>query len=82
MRPSYPADSARAHEEGTVVLRVLVDADGNPQRVEIARSSGHARLDAAARDGVLHARFRPVLRDGAAVEAWGLVPVAFKLQRG
>jgi periplasmic protein TonB len=82
VRPRYPADSARAHEEGTVVLRVLVDADGRPQRVEIARSSGHARLDAAARDGVLHARFRPVMRDGAAVEAWGLVPVAFKLERG
>jgi protein TonB len=82
VRPRYPADAARAHEEGTVVLRVLVDAEGRPQQVEIARSSGHARLDAAARDGVLHARFRPVMRDGSAAEAWGLVPVAFKLERG
>lgn len=82
LQPPYPAASLRAHEQGTVLLRVLVDPTGVPQRVEIARSSGHARLDTAARDSVLRARFRPVMRDGAAIAAWGLVPIAFRLDRG
>jgi protein TonB len=80
--PAYPPASKRALEQGTVVLRVLVDASGAPQRVEIAKSSGHTRLDTAARESVLRAKFRPVMRDGAAVPAWGLVPIAFRLDRG
>ena len=80
--PAYPPASKRAFEQGTVVLRVLVDASGTPQRVEVAKSSGHARLDTAARESVLRATFRPVMRDGAAVPAWGLVPIAFRLDRG
>lgn len=80
--PVYPPASKQAREQGTVVLRVLVDASGAPQRVEIAKSSGHARLDMAARASVLRARFRPVLRDGAAIPAWGLVPIAFRLDLG
>ena len=80
--PAYPPASKRAFEQGTVVLRVLVDVSGMPQRVEVAKSSGHARLDTAARESVLRATFRPVMRDGAAVPAWGLVPIAFRLDRG
>jgi protein TonB len=82
MQPRYPPASVRAHEEGTVTLRVLVDASGVPQRVEIARSSGHARLDASAKESVERARFRPVMQNGVAVPAWGIVPIAFRLERG
>jgi protein TonB len=82
MQPRYPPASVRAHEEGVVTLRVLVDANGVPQRVEIARSSGHARLDASAKESVERARFRPVMRNGVAVPAWGIVPIAFRLERG
>jgi len=80
--PRYPPASIREREQGTVLLHVLVDESGVPQRVEIARSSGHTRLDAAARDSVMHARFRPVMRNGAAAAAWGLVPIEFRLDRG
>ena len=72
----------RAREQGTVVLHVLVDENGVPQRIEIARSSGHVRLDAAARESVARARFRPVMRNGVATPAWGLVPIEFRLDRG
>ena len=82
MQPRYPPASVRAREEGTVMLRVLVDASGVPQRVEIARSSGHARLDASAKESVERARFRPVMQNGVAVPAWGIVPIAFRLDRG
>ena len=82
VQPRYPPASAHAREEGTVTLRVLVDASGVPQRVEIARSSGHARLDAAAKESVQRARFRPVMQNGVAVPAWGIVPIAFRLASG
>jgi len=75
----YPPSSVRAHEEGTVLLNVLVDAEGHATRVEIARGSGHAALDAAAREAVSRAHFKPVLRDGVAVSAWGIVPIRFRL---
>jgi protein TonB len=82
VQPRYPPASAHAREEGTVTLRVLVDANGVPRRVEIARSSGHPRLDAAAKESVQRARFRPVMQNGVAVPAWGIVPIAFRLERG
>ncbi|MEO7433264.1 MAG: TonB family protein [Dokdonella sp.] len=77
----YPPTSMSRREQGTVLLRVLVDADGGVQRIEVQRSSGHSQLDKAARDAVLHAHFRPVLRDGLAVPAWGVVPIEFRLDR-
>lgn len=77
----YPPMSIRQHEQGTVLLRVLVDAEGAAQRIEIERSSGHPKLDAAAREAVQHAHFRPVLQNGQAVPAWGLVPIEFRLDR-
>lgn len=75
----YPPASVRAHEEGNVLLNVLVDENGNAQRVEIARSSGHAALDAAAREAISRAHFQAVLRNGVAVKAWGVVPIRFRL---
>lgn len=81
LRTSYPKASLRAREQGTVVLRVRVGIDGRVERVEVQRSSGHPRLDAAARDAVLHGRFKPVLENGKAVPAWGIVPIAFQLDR-
>jgi protein TonB len=82
LQPRYPPASMRAHEQGTVMLRVLVDESGVPQRIEIARSSGHTGLDAAARDSVSHARFRPVMRNGRATSAWGIVPIEFRIDHG
>ena len=67
--------------EGTVLLKVLVDVDGKPLSVEIERSSGNRRLDDAARRQVLRKwMFRPAIRDGQAIQVFGMVPVSFSLQ--
>lgn len=79
--PAYPRDALRDGVEGVVMLQVLVDVDGRPLRVDIQRSSGDRRLDNAARKQVLqHWRFRAAMKDGRAVQAIGLVPIAFRLQ--
>lgn len=78
--PSYPIAAIRAGEQGTVLLRVQVDAAGKPSNVVIERSSGSRALDSAARQQVLrHWRFVPAQVDGQAVPAVGLVPVSFSL---
>lgn len=80
--PPYPRDALREGLQGTVLLQVLVDTDGRPLDVQIQRSSGHRQLDDAARRHVLrHWTFRPAMRDGRALQAIGLVPIAFNLDR-
>ncbi|MCD9005384.1 energy transducer TonB [Luteimonas sp. XNQY3] len=57
--------------------------DGRPMDVRLHRSSGHRELDRAAMRHVQrHWTFQPAMRDGVAVEAIGLVPIAFDLSRG
>ena len=81
--PAYPIQALRANVQGTVLLKVLVDADGQPVQVAIAHSSGSRILDDAARQHVLATwRFHPAIRAGRAIEAWALVPVRFDLNRG
>ena len=78
-RVPYPRESLINHEQGTVILRVLVSAEGLVQAVEIEKTSGYLRLDRAARDAVKGWSFHPALRNGAAQSAWALVPVTFNL---
>lgn len=78
-RPAYPTLSRRLGEEGRVMLRVLVRADGTPAEITVHASSGYARLDEAALDAVRRWRFT-VRRGGAAVAAPVLVPISFTLK--
>ena len=78
--PPYPRQALKDGVGGTVMLEVVVDVDGRPIEVRIARSSGHRELDQAARRQVLNRwRFQPAMVDGRAVRAVGLVPVEFAL---
>jgi protein TonB len=79
-KPPYPPASRRLGEEGRVVLRVRVGADGLAEHVELRQSSGFARLDAAAADAVARWRFVPATRGAQAMAAWVLVPVVFNLE--
>jgi periplasmic protein TonB len=79
-RVAYPVEAARRGEHGTVVLRVLVGVDGNPQIVEIETSSGSSRLDTAARNAVARWNFRPGTRNGEPCSAWARVPISFDLR--
>lgn len=65
--PAYPAASRARGEQGSVVMAVDVAASGAVAEVVVAASSGHPRLDAAAREAVAAWRFRPALADGAPV---------------
>jgi protein TonB len=80
--PRYPPQSRRLREQGLVVLRVVIDEQGTASSIEIETSSGHARLDDAAREAVLRAAFRPYVEDGEPRRALVLIPIEFALNRG
>lgn len=80
--PTYPKRALQQRLTGTVLLQVLVGVDGRPLEVIVAQSSGHRDLDEAARAQVLKRwSFQPATRDGQAVQAIGMVPIEFALQR-
>lgn len=79
--PAYPNMSRRLREVGVVQLRVRVSAGGEPLEIQLAKSSGYARLDDSARSAVQKWKFQPAMRNGNAVEAWVIVPVDFSLTR-
>lgn len=78
--PAYPALSRRMREQGRVLLRVFVTADGRPGRIELNESSGSSRLDAAAEAAVARWRFVPARHGDRDVDAWVIVPIVFKLE--
>jgi len=77
--PAYPALSRRLGEQGKVVLRVFIEADGRATQAEIRSSSGYDRLDQTALQTVLRWRYVPGKRNGVAEAMWYVVPIQFVL---
>ncbi|MFT7722306.1 MAG: energy transducer TonB [Roseateles sp.] len=75
----FPALSRRAREEGTVVLRITVDAAGRLKQATVQRSSGFERIDQAALHDIRSARFVPYMEDGKPVEWQTLAPLVYEL---
>ena len=76
--PSYPPAALRNGVEGSVVVRVDVDATGVPFNVTIVQRSGSRDLDRAATDAVRRWRFLPAQSNGQAVVGSIEVPFDFK----
>jgi len=56
-RPEYPPEAMRNGEVGTVRLRIRIDGSGGVAESSVIASSGHPRLDEAARLAYLSCRF-------------------------
>ena len=78
-KPEYPAVSRRMEETGTVVLQLLVGVDGKVTDSKIAQSSGHPRLDEAARAALSLCSFTPGTTDGKPEPGWGQMKYTWKL---
>lgn len=72
--PIYPLSARRRGAEGKVVLRAEIGSDGTPTSVQVVRGSGHAELDAAARQAVEKWRFRAPTNSGVEI------PIVFQLE--
>lgn len=76
--PEYSEEARRAKFQGTVVLWMIVGADGRPRDLRVMRSVGLG-LDEKAIDAVRTWRFDPAKKDGQAVAVQINVEVSFRL---
>lgn len=77
--PKYPAESRKLREQGVVLLKVSVSADGRAADVQLQRTSGFARLDEAAVRAVRRWEFDPARVGVTPVASAVEVPVRFGL---
>jgi TonB family protein len=66
--------------EGRVLVRFVVDEQGRPDHLRVARSSGQMDFDQAALFVVRQARFRPARLNGRPVRVWVTLPVNFEVE--
>jgi len=78
-KPEYPEQARREGWQGTVLLAILVDAEGRPEKIVLNRSSGFTSLDTAAEEIVKIWRFQPARYGSQQVESWVKVPIVFTL---
>ncbi|MGB6105891.1 MAG: energy transducer TonB [Pusillimonas sp.] len=77
--PVYPRASERRGEQGRVVVRVLISAQGGVINASVQSSSGYSRLDEAALKAAHTARFKPYTENGIAYQAMADIPFDFVL---
>ena len=76
------AGRARAQQwlaQRSEVRGLLVDEQGRPRDIEVAKSSGFPRLDRAAVQAMRAARFQPHIEDGQPRMVWVPAPIHFQL---
>ncbi|MDA1305485.1 MAG: energy transducer TonB [Nitrospirae bacterium] len=79
--PVYPRIARESGWEGTVLIRVNVDADGNASKVKVQKSSGHAVLDEAAVDAVRKWKFSPAKDGNIPIRSVVEIPINFDLRK-
>jgi protein TonB len=78
--PAYPPGSWLRHEQGTVLIRLHIAADGTVQRLEKLASSGIPALDDAATAALAHWHFLPARQHGQPVPSYRDQPVRFVIE--
>ena len=76
--PDYSDEARKAKRQGSVVLWVVVGADGRPHEIKVQRSLGMG-LDEKAVEAVRRWKFDPAKKDGQAVAVQIFVEVNFRL---
>ncbi len=79
MRPKYPRKARDMGRTGLVVLRITIDANGRPIRVEIAKKAGSG-FDESAVAAARNSAFAPATHKGRPVTCVALLPVRFNLK--
>jgi periplasmic protein TonB len=80
-RMTVPLLSKRLRESGIVHVRVVVDVNGLPREVSLAKSSGFSRLDEQALQDIRTARFVPYAENGQPIEWEVIAPMSYEVDR-
>ncbi len=78
-KPKYPKVARSRGWQGSVLLEVVVSADGRVDKIAILKSSGYKVLDKEARRTVYRWRFRPAHVAGTAISSTVKIPIDFHL---
>jgi protein TonB len=77
VQPPYPTLAKAARIEGSVILKAIIDREGNIQDLQLV--SGHPMLVPAAIEAVRQWRYKPYLLNGQPVEVETTITVIFSL---
>jgi protein TonB len=75
VEPQYPEDARRAHIEGQVVLRAVIDKNGNVESAALIQ--GHPLLAQAALEAVKKWKYKPYVLNGHATAVETQIAVIF-----
>ena len=79
-KPHYPLLAIKHEEQGTVILRILVQPDGTPGDIKLQRSSGYPLLDTSAMAAVRQWRFQPATLNQQPIAEWYQLSIPFQLR--
>jgi len=76
----YPELAREAGIEGTTIVQIIVNTEGEAVHPEVLRSSGNTSLDNAAANAATVTSWNPAMKDGVPVRVKIAIPVVFRLQ--
>ena len=79
IKPVYPEKCKKEKIEGTVVLEIKIDAEGNVTDARVLKSV-HPDIDKAAMEAIKKWKYEPVLKDGKPVPVVFAVTINFYLR--
>jgi protein TonB len=80
--PPYPVEARDQSHSGSVLLQLIVSAQGDVTSANVVTSSGHAELDQAAVSWVVaHWKYKPAVQNGIAVPSQTQAIVKFDLKQ-
>lgn len=74
----YPEIAWSAGTEGTVHLKVFIDAEGRVEQAEVLDGIDKSGLNEAAVAGIRRASFRPAIQGGLPAGVWLTITVTFR----
>lgn len=79
-KPVYPSEAFKKRVEGTVLLEILIDAEGHVARARVLQSV--PELDEAALECVKEWQFNPARKEGKPVATLAQAPITFRVWIG
>jgi TonB family protein len=78
VEPEYSEEARQRKFQGTVILFIVVDAEGKPRDLRVIRPLGLG-LDQKAIEAVEKWKFKPGMKDGKPVAVQATIEVNFRL---
>ena len=75
----YPKDALDSGIEGSVVLKILIDADGRVRKAKVVKDPGHGLGAAAVKSALRRFRFKPGQLNGKVTATWWDFTVTYEL---